>query len=112
MKLNDIRVGQQYIAQIPPRIDRCIAEQADHGEVVVTVLEVGVPYEVETYSASMVRGAGYTRTYESARDDGVRVQWEDQTRPWRFGAGTTRVYRGEGIVQGRRIREIRDWERS
>lgn len=114
MRLKDIEIGHTYMAQIPPRLDRVIAEQVDHGEIIVTVEEVGVTYEVETYEASMVWGAGFTRRHKSDRADGVRVRWEQQERPWRFGryGEQTTVWAGEGVVQGRRLRELYEWEKG
>jgi len=110
MKLKDIEVGKRYIVQIPARIDRVINEQAKSGEVIAVVEEIGIGYGVETYTSSMVRGAGWTRTHQSANNDGVRVRWEDQNVPWRFGRGHTDILAGTGILAARAIKRATDKE--
>lgn len=108
MKKSEIKVGQRYVAQIPARVDRFVNEHLR--DIVVTVEEVGVPYEVETYSASMVRGAGFTRTHDSERNDGVRVRWEAQEGYSKFtGRRGTYCQDGFGIITSRAIqRAIQD----
>jgi hypothetical protein len=108
MKLTEITPGEKYLAKIPARVDRFLNEHLQ--DVIVTAEEIGLGYEVETYSASRVRGAGFTRTHKSGRKDGVRVRWEKQTGRSKFTGKTEYVNEGgTGVIPARNIERCPEW---
>lgn len=99
MRLAEIEVGRYYWVKIPESVDYTTQQQANRGEVIARVEEVGVPYTVTSYSGSRVRGdRGYRRHRDSARPDGVRITYADQEVPGRY-QDRVHIFPGAGIVR-------------
>lgn len=105
MRTAEIIPGRTYVVHVDERTSLIYGGC----DLVARVVCAGFHYDVETVTASAVRGAPFKRSSPSLHAQGVEVEWDEQ-EVWsnRRGFGRERVHPGRAIVNARAVRYASD----